>query len=93
MGTASKKYHKDRLKGGKADKSKPSDFDPKQLRKGIKHEMEHTNSKAIAREIAMDHLKEDDEYYDHLEEMERHEKKEKKAEKSKKSSKKSRKGK
>jgi len=70
MATASKKY-KDRLKGGLADKSKPSDFNRKQLSKGIKVELEHTNDKKIAREIAMDHLKEDSKYYTKLAKMEK----------------------
>lgn len=38
----------------------------KQLEKGIKIEMEHTTSKEVAREIAMDHLWEDPKYYDKL---------------------------
>ena len=38
----------------------------KQLEKGIKVEMEHTTSKEIAKEIAMDHLWEDPKYYDKL---------------------------
>ena len=38
----------------------------KQLEKGIKVEMEHTTSKDIAKEIAMDHLWEDPKYYDKL---------------------------
>ena len=61
----------DRIPGGLADKKKPSDFDPKQLAKGIKVEMEHTDDPGMAREIAMDHLAEDDSYYDKLEVMER----------------------
>ena len=62
---------KDQLKGGLADKSKSSDFDKKQLEIGTKHEMEHTKDKAIAREIAMDHLKEDANYYTKLKGMEK----------------------
>ena len=42
----------------------------KQLNKGIKVEMEHTNDKTKAREIAMDHLYEDLKYYDKLEKIE-----------------------
>ena len=38
----------------------------KQLEKGIKVEAEHTTDKAIAKEIAMDHLFEDPKYYDKL---------------------------
>jgi len=37
-----------------------------QLAKGIEVEMEHTTSKKIAKEIAMDHLWEDPKYYDKL---------------------------
>ena len=42
----------------------------RQLQKGIKVEMEHTDDKALAREIAMDHLMEDPLYYDKLEKVE-----------------------
>lgn len=34
-----------------------------ELNKGIKTEMEHTNSKSVAKKIAMDHLVEDPKYY------------------------------
>jgi hypothetical protein len=47
-----------------------------QLNKGIKVEMEHTNSRVKAREIAMDHLWEDPKYYDKLEKIETKEEKE-----------------
>ena len=62
---------KDRLKGGLADTADYRQFDPAQLKKGIKVEMEHTTNRAIAREIAADHLMEHPRYYDHLEQMER----------------------
>jgi hypothetical protein len=62
---------KDKLKGGKADKKKPKDFDKKQLAAGIKVEREHTKNKHIATEIAMDHLIEDKNYYKKLKKMER----------------------
>ena len=42
----------------------------KQLNKGVKVEMEHTNDKKRANEIAMDHLFEDPKYYDKLEKIE-----------------------
>ena len=58
--------HRDRLPGGLADKSKPGDFDQDQLRMGISVEMEHTNDRKVAKEIAMDHLKEDPRYYSKL---------------------------
>lgn len=62
--------HVDLIPGGLADKSKPSDFDPKQLAMGIRVELEHTKNLKIAREIAMDHLKEDPRYYTKLKKIE-----------------------
>ena len=53
---ASLQESKDRIPGG--------------LAKGIKTEMEHTTSKDIAKEIAMDHLWEDLYYYDKLKKIE-----------------------
>lgn len=70
-----KKNWEDKLKGGKADKSKPEDFNSKALKRGTKHEKEHTKNKNIAKEIAMDHLKEDSRYYEKLEKMEKKSKK------------------
>ena len=67
----STKGYKDKVPGGKADKSKPSDFDPEQLRMGIEIEKEHTGSEDLAREIAMDHLKEHPRYYTLLKKMEK----------------------
>lgn len=43
----------------------------KQLQKGIKVELEHTDDKEMAKEIAMDHLWEDPNYYSKLENMEK----------------------
>ncbi len=68
----------DKLKGGKADKSKPKDFNSKALKKGAKVEREHTKNKKVAKEIAMDHLKEFPNYYTKLEKMEKSLKKGKK---------------
>ncbi|TFH43852.1 MAG: hypothetical protein E4H01_11565 [Lysobacterales bacterium] len=56
----------DKIHGGKGDKAKPSDFDPDQLKMGIKVEMEHTKDRKLAREIALDHLSEDPRYYTKL---------------------------
>jgi len=53
----------DIIPGGKGDLAKVSDFDPVEIRRGIKVEMEHTSSPAIALEIALDHLSEDPHYY------------------------------
>ena len=46
-------------------------FDKEQLRKGIKVELEHTNSKKVAKAIAKAHLTENKFYYTYLEEMEK----------------------
>lgn len=42
-----------------------------QLKKGIKIEQEHTSDETVAREIALDHLKEYPDYYDRLEKVEK----------------------
>lgn len=63
--------HVDKLPGGLADKSEPKDFPPKQLHKGVKVEMEHVDRSALAKEIAMDHLKEFPQYYTALARMEK----------------------
>ena len=52
-----------------------TNFLKKQLEKGIKVEMEHTNNKSKAKEIAMDHLSEKPDYYDRLEKIESNESK------------------
>jgi hypothetical protein len=61
---------KDKIPGGLADKKSPEDFDPEALKKGIEVELEHTDDRETAKEITMDHLTEDPEYYDKLAEME-----------------------
>lgn len=63
--------YRDRLPGGLADKCNPRDFNPADLKRGIKIELEHTNDESIALEIAMDHLTEDPEYYQKLETIEK----------------------
>lgn len=55
--------NEDLLKGGAADNMTEFDFDPIELELGIKDEMEHTNNKELAKEIAMDHLAKDPHYY------------------------------
>ena len=67
---AKKMPWKDQIKGGYADKKMPCEFDQTALKKGIKVEMEHTNDKKLAQEIAMDHLAEFPDYYDALEKLE-----------------------
>jgi len=61
------------LEAGKADKKKftENDADPKELKLGIKIELEHIDNKAIAKEIALDHLAELPDYYTRLIKMEK----------------------
>lgn len=69
-----------KLKGGKADKLTPKDLGKKfgvpveqikaQIQKGINIEMEHTDDKEKATEIATDHVSEFPDYYNRLESME-----------------------
>ncbi len=59
------------LPDGRAKGMRPSDFDSTELRRGTKHEMEHTTDRKIAERIAMDHLAEDPNYYRKLERMEK----------------------
>lgn len=42
-----------------------------QLVKGVQVELEHTDSPAVAREIALDHLGEFPDYYDRLKQVEK----------------------
>jgi hypothetical protein len=65
------KQWKDQIRGGLADKRKPSDFNQRSLKKGIKTEMEHTKNRKIATEIAMDHLIEHLNYYNVLPQAEK----------------------
>jgi hypothetical protein len=56
----------DQLPGGLADDKSPEDFDPEQVLKGMRVELEHTDDRKVAVEIALDHLTEDPKYYDKL---------------------------
>lgn len=49
---------------------KLSDFDPEQVKAGIKVEYEHTDNATIALKIALDHLAEFPDYYTRLAKME-----------------------
>lgn len=60
----------DQLHGGKADRLTPTAFDRRALQEGMRHELEHTRSRRVATEIAMDHLAEDPHYYHKLRKME-----------------------
>lgn len=59
------------LVGGIGDDTDEDDVDQDELEMGEEVELEHTNDRNIAREIALDHLTEDDHYYSHLKEMEK----------------------
>jgi hypothetical protein len=61
----------EKMKGGLGDKRPDSDFDPEKLKQGIKVEMEHTNDREVAKEIAKDHLTEDPNYYEKLKKIEK----------------------
>jgi Protein of unknown function (DUF5661) len=54
------------LPGGKGDDLDEEDVDPKEYEMGLQVEMEHTTNKKIAREITLDHLAEDPQYYTKL---------------------------
>jgi hypothetical protein len=62
---------KEILTGGKGDDRPDSDFDPKQLKEGMKVEAEHTPCKRCRKEISKDHLTEDKKYYIKLKKMEK----------------------
>ena len=72
---------KDKIKGGLSDKMSKTDIADKfkvsiqkiekELSMGTKVEMEHVNSKKLAKEIAMDHLVESPDYYTRLAKMEK----------------------
>jgi hypothetical protein len=55
----------------KKEKFTEKDADEKELKLGIKVEMEHTKNKAIAKRIALDHLAELPDYYTRLTKMEK----------------------
>lgn len=61
---------REKIAGGRAAGRRPEEFDPADLARGIEAELEHTGDRALAREIAMDHLAERPDYYDLLEKME-----------------------
>lgn len=60
------KQNPEKAVGGLADRMPDSAFDAKQLKRGIKVELEHTTDRKLAKEIAKDHLVEDPEYYEKL---------------------------
>ena len=72
-----KKHTKDRMTQKQSPEriEKMYDHLERQLKKGTKVEMEHTDNKKIAKEIAMDHLTEDPNYYNKLAKIHREGKK------------------
>lgn len=64
-------HWKDKLTGSESDNKRPSDFNQKDLEKGKKIELEHTDDPDIAKEIAIDHLDEHKDYYIGLTHMEK----------------------
>lgn len=73
--------NEDKIKGGKADKITKEDIAKKfgvtvdninkELEMGVEVELEHTKSRRLAKEIAMDHLTEIPDYYTRLKKMEK----------------------
>lgn len=73
-------FEVNKIKGGRADKLTPQDIADKfettlskvksQILRGIKIEMEHTQDRVKAKEIATDHVAEYPDYYDRLKKME-----------------------
>ena len=53
----------DSILGGRADKKKPADFSSEQLHSGMGIEREHSSNPLTQKEISMDHLSEDPDYY------------------------------
>jgi hypothetical protein len=58
-------YH-NQMPGGLGDNKTPKDFPPAKLERGADQEMEHTNDRNLGREMAIDHLTRDPEYYTKL---------------------------
>ena len=59
-----------KIPNGLSHDFKESDFDKDDLDDGEEVELEHTSSHRLARQIAMDHLSEDPDYYRKLAKME-----------------------
>lgn len=57
------KQASEKLKGGEGDNKPDFLFNKQEMKEGVKHEHEHTDSNAVAKEIAKDHLSERSDYY------------------------------
>lgn len=66
-----KKATADIIPGGKADNVPDKAFNSNKLEEAQKHEMEHTNNPALAKEVAKDHMAEDEDYYEKLKKIEK----------------------
>jgi hypothetical protein len=64
------KVARDYFHGGLADNKPDEKYDKKQIHMGTNVEMEHTNDRKKAKEIAKDHLEEHGKYYTALKKME-----------------------
>lgn len=62
---------KEKLIGGRGDNLPDSAFDARDLADGVDHELEHVKDRAVAKEIAKDHLAEDPDYYRKLKTIEK----------------------
>jgi ADP-ribose pyrophosphatase YjhB (NUDIX family) len=70
-GVAMRRNRVKRTLGLKASKRSPRDFDQRQLSIGTRIELEHTDDRAVAQQIAMHHLEEYPDYYRALVKMEK----------------------
>jgi len=61
---------KEKILVGRSNSKNHSNFPEDQVQKGIEVELEHSDDRELAKEIAMDHLKEFSNYYKELEKME-----------------------
>lgn len=59
---------KEAMEGGIGDHLDPDDVDADELAHGIEVELEHTNDRDEAEDVALDHLAEDPAYYTKLDE-------------------------
>lgn len=62
-----------KIRGGMAERLGVTsrDVSSSELRRGQKHELEHTDDPKLAKQIALDHLAEDPHYYAHITAMEK----------------------
>lgn len=66
-----KLFRQNPLKGGKGDRLRYSDVNPRQLQMGLDVEKEHSKDPAIAMDAVKDHMAEFPNYYTALKKMEK----------------------